>query len=1170
MKQTIAIFLVLALMISLGSTVVRAQDSADMPPEPALDGEGQENVTLIANGDDLVRWLKEHVNTPATARLTASVTLPAKFDYAYWSEEPLTIETGAFSLYATNAAALNDLNIVGEGVDNPVLVGTRLTLTQCSITAEGRDGIGGTAVAAKASLSLYRTTISAYGEAAIGADSPNITGEKSIFLVDGEHSVGVRLYPPENAPSFDASKLVFCNILAVGQGAASIVGSGEDSQLALIECTVSPAPEFGTQTILEPAEHWNTAVQFAAPETGFVPPDTAIVNFQSAMGFATAQLAWQLPLPDFSTPGTYQLSATVTSCELQALVGQEYQLTVQIGERMPPVFTAPAPGYFNQTLYNLRFRLPTSINSEGGRTKLWCSADGGASWSIGAKNVSNMLTLSVESFARQTPYLLVLQSEQDGIMHGLSTVWQFTIDDQENYEFVETTLPPPNLNPPSENEIASWNELLAIVQDKNRIQTKFSVTADLVVDSYVDLQSMTPPLHLDMGTHGIVVKDGGWLVLGIDTLSGSGAEQPLITVEGGGSLLLGRNMFYAHGIGRTAVVAKGSGQLGGVAVAVEEGGYFSAINHPSISAHGPGAVAVRSLTQHSFFLPAGLSLQAEGQGAAALETAGSIDLFYTNVQGLNGAQAVRMPQGAAVVIDSAHVSPQPEHSVVQTSTFVDFNQDMDQPQNLWLGPPQGMYLTNVPVLATVARGGNPDNTAAIWVNRQWDASGVDFTAVGNYRAASKFSPLLPVEIGGLPLEKSIDVSIKDPKGRPDISIMHPLPPVNMGGEGAVYGLSIVPNAIYTQDMATLWCSEDNGETWIDAQTVFNVFFPPNTQAGMESTIYMAGLMPDKPYLFRLESSGRTGGTDGPYAGAGTSNIRQVTVSGMGEVVNLDWSGDRDGGDVDGNSPPEVVIPPSTPSEPPNSNTGSTPENEIAPPVTPPAQELPAQPNFPSKPVPKDLDTPASGNLSGGSKPVVSNKPPTLPKQESVVGFSEESGPTISRISGARLHKMANGGPVQFSKQGVAVTLSAQAIADLSIDETSLFSIKILRQSDTAFSIAVTVDDRVVKHLADTKVILPYVASSDTPLLTLQNEAQDWVSTGSYNTNQQTAAFSIDTIGSFTIVEDDSTAAVALPPEAAAVSNPANPAGNLAIVLLGCVGLLALGGGLIIWKRRSGQ
>ena len=135
-------------------------------------------------------------------------------------------------------------------------------------------------------------------------------------------------------------------------------------------------------------------------------------------------------------------------------------------------------------------------------------------------------------------------------------------------------------------------------------------------------------------------------------------------------------------------------------------------------------------------------------------------------------------------------------------------------------------------------------------------------------------------------------------------------------------------------------------------------------------------------------------------------------------------------------------------------------------------------------------------------------------------FYEEVTDTYSLLSGTRLLMMRESGPVRFSKQGVTVTLSDAALDAMALTDSSRFFIE-LEQAGQGFVLIAELDGVPLTALPDTIVFLPCAAPADGKSLSLQNEQGETVCEGSYDPALGVASFTVQSAGSYTVVETSS-------------------------------------------------
>ena len=143
-------------------------------------------------------------------------------------------------------------------------------------------------------------------------------------------------------------------------------------------------------------------------------------------------------------------------------------------------------------------------------------------------------------------------------------------------------------------------------------------------------------------------------------------------------------------------------------------------------------------------------------------------------------------------------------------------------------------------------------------------------------------------------------------------------------------------------------------------------------------------------------------------------------------------------------------------------------------------------------------------------------------------FYEEVTDTYSLLSGTRLLMMRQSGPVRFSKQGITVTLSDTALDAMALTDSSRFFIE-LESAEHGFVLIAELDGVPLTALPDTVVFLPCSAPADGSALSLQNEQGETVCEGSYDPVLGVASFTVQSAGSYTVVETSSQPATETPP-----------------------------------------
>ncbi len=311
------------------------------------------------------------------------------------------------------------------------------------------------------------------------------------------------------------------------------------------------------------------------------------------------------------------------------------------------------------------------------------------------------------------------------------------------------------------------------------------------------------------------------------------------------------------------------------------------------------------------------------------------------------------------------------------------------------------------------------------------------------------------------------------------------------------------------------------------------------------------------YYFRLTANERT------------SNILYLNDY-SDEIVyydagHIDSGGDRDGGDSDGSEPPEIIQKPpindnsgdklptnnkndrntssshnqgiKLPSADQNKNPLNTDKNpsfngnqdtsqlnQSTPDAATDQNPLDGR-DFYSN-APKELTpSPQSVNASTNLSVDISSNAQTLLKKLP----DEFLGETQDIISGTRLLLMLEGtDAVQFSKQGITLSIPAEVLLDLNIQDTDRFVITIERQSNGELSFGMERNGTAVTSLPGTLVMVPYSIQNDTSQLVLTDQ-QGMDVMGSYDAALAVVTFTVDHTGFYTISEQHETATSAATP-----------------------------------------
>ena len=319
---------------------------------------------------------------------------------------------------------------------------------------------------------------------------------------------------------------------------------------------------------------------------------------------------------------------------------------------------------------------------------------------------------------------------------------------------------------------------------------------------------------------------------------------------------------------------------------------------------------------------------------------------------------------------------------------------------------------------------------------------------------------------------------------------------------------------------------------------------------------------------------RDGGDGGGFKPPDVEQPGPDNGIGSGAGSNGDSDSDADSGSDSGSgeqNPPETTnpTPKPDPSVPPTT-APTLPEPEpIIPPTTTPTPETSTPPT--TTPTPEPSATTADQPTG---TPVAAVKQPQAPKENKPV-ITESFGETMNKISGARLRIMLETGGVKFSGQGVTVKLSDTALAAMNIQDSDSFTVLIERTSDNAFLFFIEQNDIPLGFLPDTQILLPYQLKDDGAVLTLQNVQGELVCKGNFHKAVGIATFTVDAIGSFTIVETADTLLVAAlsgnpptegTPLSAAPAKPKSMSGT-AVAVASAIVLVAAAGGVWLYRKR---
>ena len=352
-----------------------------------------------------------------------------------------------------------------------------------------------------------------------------------------------------------------------------------------------------------------------------------------------------------------------------------------------------------------------------------------------------------------------------------------------------------------------------------------------------------------MGGHNILIpKRKMFAPVGNYRFIGDGGA-PMFTVQTGGLLKL--NVDAALEVTNGCAV-----ELEGDSPENPDQAGFSP-NYGSVTAKGPGAVAVRS--KGDLFLNMA-NIRTEG-GAKAVEAAGDIRLYLSVIEGA-------VTAGGMLTIDAAGISPVPEHArVIERTARLDREAIIFPLFRLAYGEDPILLETLPYVLSAENAEDIPMEFADLSVD--WRSGGQDITQPGIYQVA--VTPRPPFE--GVPLacpEAEITLTVVE-EGLPYLrrayhdvhterDILELYGPVPGGWTGQVY------------------CSEDSGESW----TAWGEWTP------VENTGAIAldrRLENGRTYWFQVDVN-----MDGQVL---RTNLIEVSVGENGLPQSRSLSGDRD-------------------------------------------------------------------------------------------------------------------------------------------------------------------------------------------------------------------------------------------------------------------------------------
>lgn len=553
---------------------------------------------------------------------------------------------------------------------------------------------------------------------------------------------------------------------------------------------------------------------------------------------------------------------------------------------------------------------------------------------------------------------------------------------------------------------------------------------------------------IDTGPYGLVFN-GGYLFHGDLTIAGEGVDVPVLEVRA----LDPFRMSWVHCIQPLQITASGRDGIGGTALllSLEDNGWPANLElftaQGKILSEGAGAVGIAvdgPLELYCF------DVEVTGAGSAALRSGASTALWYSRLiaEG-EGSAAVE----GEVELYGCEASPGPErmHPIHIVGTAGSAYLPVEQGGSV---PPWPNHLT-----ACVVEDGGALRFETLPVYWDMDAfAKVDTGACGVTFVPGSVAPVFQ----GITAEEDalrLTVEVRDP-ALPCIREAAVLSgPDGAGGERLYAQLRFLGE--YPPEELRLWRSDDEGGSWYPISHPDQVLWDPG------SADYEFGML-EGTALLQLE-----------WIGVGFSNV--IALDSRGGLTWGGAGGDRTGVDRvpeprpdPGGDPGDGVVPdrgdesPEDAGPSPSAPHGSDgegflllipilPAGQTTP---PPAADTPpqAEPEIPAAPLGSPI--PAETVPSPPPQepvPTPAQPPAATPPREQETQPLEHPQPqeyenddTIA-VSGARLALMlaANPGGVPFVKQGVTVTVDADALAALGVLDHQLFCVTVTRRGEGA-------------------------------------------------------------------------------------------------------------------------
>lgn len=433
---------------------------------------------------------------------------------------------------------------------------------------------------------------------------------------------------------------------------------------------------------------------------------------------------------------------------------------------------------------------------------------------------------------------------------------------------------------------------------------------------------------------------------------------------------------------------------------------------------------------------------------------------------------------------------------------------------------------------------------------QWDFSAIDTTTVGLYTITGTLIPPEGTRFAENLVIPTISLSVSvQAQNKPDINCL-------LVGRGSILFPWVTPPGDLNK--VQVWLSE-NGGVWQPLSTTADV--SPSTL-----TLFTDALTEGNTYRLQVDyDGGRTGILTFTYAD-------DIVIEGYRE-------GDRDGGDIGGTDPGEIIQPaPQVPIHPPaqpplededdEDDDNKDDDTDSPSPEKPsdPSPQLPPENTQPTMPPSDNQDNTAIDTLF----PSVSLPSATRPKgpvrlpmtkatyAETAPQHTETFTDTLDMLSGTRFLMMlqTQNGKAVFSKDGITVTIPEAALpATIQPDDQIQVLIKKLANDGVTFLF--TINDEAINELAGTTITLPCHAISQDDTLYLADTDHNHAPLAYYDDATHTATFEIDHPGTYYLNVQAS---------APQNSQPASNDLTIAFFSMGLMVVLVIGGVILLNRK----